>query len=486
MNIHSFEVIFTSSDGDNANTINVWNIQTGTNLMTYKNGGICAIRSLGLLGSEYVIAAEKNKPLLKVWPVNSQLPLNNFRLLCPGIVNCVAVNPDKCHIAISVQEKLHVYLVSSGKLLGTGASHFQPIKVMKWSSDGFIIVCGGEDGQVTVWLISTIICKEKESEPMYIFCDHSAPVTDIEITPGGLKAQLITVSRDRTSKIYDLRDGLLLLTVIFEIELTAVCSNIIDHDIFVGANNGEILQINQRSFPRTKEYHLNTHDKRSSFIGHNRAITCLSVSLDGELLLSGSNDFTVKVWQIASKQCLKILQHKGQITNAFFTVTPKQSFNNELKPSIHISNFMKSEPEDNDNVISVYTKRDLIRPKHFSMLNEGDCITNNYSTKPTKKISEHAKQLSEEIESLKSVNKQMFFFLTKEILEKDKKENSDKMFVNNVNGDKSDDLAENSNEAIESNKNVQGVRKKIKKLEVPKFNDHEGKRKRKARVKFDL
>lgn len=41
-------------------------------------------------------------------------------------------------------------------------------------------------------------------------------------------------------------------------------------------------------------------------------VTCLSVSTDGSLLLSGSHDETVRLWDIQSKQCLKTMNHKGR------------------------------------------------------------------------------------------------------------------------------------------------------------------------------
>ena len=41
-------------------------------------------------------------------------------------------------------------------------------------------------------------------------------------------------------------------------------------------------------------------------------MTCLSVSTDGSLLLSGSHDETVRLWDIQSKQCLKTMNHKGR------------------------------------------------------------------------------------------------------------------------------------------------------------------------------
>lgn len=41
-------------------------------------------------------------------------------------------------------------------------------------------------------------------------------------------------------------------------------------------------------------------------------MTCLSVSTDDSLLLSGSHDETVRLWDIQSKQCLKTMNHKGR------------------------------------------------------------------------------------------------------------------------------------------------------------------------------
>lgn len=40
-------------------------------------------------------------------------------------------------------------------------------------------------------------------------------------------------------------------------------------------------------------------------------VTCLSVSTDGSVLLSGSHDETVRVWDVQSKQCIRTLTLKG-------------------------------------------------------------------------------------------------------------------------------------------------------------------------------
>ncbi len=42
-------------------------------------------------------------------------------------------------------------------------------------------------------------------------------------------------------------------------------------------------------------------------------MTCLSVSLDGTRLVSGSRDTSVRVWDVFSGQCVKTLAHKGVV-----------------------------------------------------------------------------------------------------------------------------------------------------------------------------
>lgn len=40
-------------------------------------------------------------------------------------------------------------------------------------------------------------------------------------------------------------------------------------------------------------------------------VTCLSVSADGSVLLSGSQDETVRLWDVQSKQCTRTMTLKG-------------------------------------------------------------------------------------------------------------------------------------------------------------------------------
>jgi WD40 repeat protein len=41
-------------------------------------------------------------------------------------------------------------------------------------------------------------------------------------------------------------------------------------------------------------------------------VISLSLSMDGLTLLSGSKDCTARVWDVSSRQCLRVLEHKGR------------------------------------------------------------------------------------------------------------------------------------------------------------------------------
>ena len=46
-----------------------------------------------------------------------------------------------------------------------------------------------------------------------------------------------------------------------------------------------------------------------------KQVTCLCVSMDGVVLVSGSHDFDVRIWDIASHQCIRKIPHKGNTCN---------------------------------------------------------------------------------------------------------------------------------------------------------------------------
>lgn len=366
-----------------------------------------------------------------MWAVNNSDTIQNVKFVLPSKANSLAVSPDGCYLIAAIQENIYIWKIATGKMLTMLTKHYQPINCIKFVDDGSHFVSGGQDGQVIVWSLSAAVgnAYQMESvEPLHAFSDHALPVTDLWIGTGGMRAILVSVSMDRTCKIYDIGSGNMLLSLVFQEMLTAVTLDRVEIGLFVGTSLGNIYHYRLQPHPRTREYHITDEDKlNNKFTGHTKTVTCLAVSLDEQTLMSGSEDSNVMTWNIQSRSLLKTLPHKGPITNAIFILTPQVMFNREAKLELITKNFqrMKDSIESREKeVIEVMVTPEMNDPSYrllpdiFSPHPEkpgiisGTTITSNGSSD-----SEIAK-LKAEIEKLKKVNKELFEFSSKNVMKK--------------------------------------------------------------------
>ncbi|XP_035509373.1 WD repeat-containing protein 18-like [Morone saxatilis] len=86
-----------------------------------------------------------------------------------------------------------------------------------------------------------------------------------------------------------------------------------EYFLFCGGSDGNIFQVSlcSQNLSRDKSFQSDS-DGNQVFKGHRNLVTCLSVSMDGTLLLSGSHDETVRLWDVQSKQSIRCLTHKGK------------------------------------------------------------------------------------------------------------------------------------------------------------------------------
>lgn len=372
--------------------------------------------------------------MLHIWPVNSQEQIQGVRFVAPGKVTALTVSPDGNYCVAAVSETIYIWQMCSGNMLAVLSRHYQSVTSLKFTDDGSHFISAGHDGMLLVWKLSSVIAfgsNSHEATPLYSFSDHALPITDIYIGKGGIRAYLISVSLDRTCKLYDLSSGTLLLNLVFPEALTAITMDHLDTKVYVGTANANIFEFNLQSPPRNKEYHVSNEAitaAKQRFIGHSGTVTTLSISLDGETLLSGSNDENVCVWHIPSRQLIRTLPHKGPITNAFFLLTPKHMFDQETKLHLPINNFKRMMDqqgnEDNDVIEMLVTESlemDDVNGAEVIFVNGGAAkevgSTNGYS-----KIddTEDVAALKAEVQRLKKINKELFQYATTNLLRDNK------------------------------------------------------------------
>ena len=201
--------------------------------------------------------------------------------------------------------------------------------------------------------ILSIIFLQGEAEPEFSWSDHSQAVTSIYITKSLISPLIFTVSLDQTCKVHDLFTGKTLLNVQLNEPLHSVTVDNGQQKFFVGSASGKIFMIDLLNPPREINYSPNVSARK--FIGHEKAVTCLSVYIDGSLLLSGSDDSSARVWDIDSGQCLRILVHRGPLTNAFFCPKFKHFEAEKFQPRKVVAQFEKKLDPDAPFTVDVWT-----------------------------------------------------------------------------------------------------------------------------------
>ncbi len=191
---------------------------------------------------------------------------------------------------------------------------------------------------------------EREIEPMYSFSNHSLPITSVHCTQAS-NPKLVTTSLDGTCIIWDLASGMEICSFKFFSGIQCAVMSPTEHSLFVGSTNGKIYETNLYAFApeyqegsslrssstastsdvsssffakvnvstgigniktfSVEDYSSNTEKTASNtsqshvsviYRAHTNAITELSISRDGTVLVSSSKDGSVRLWDIVSKQ----------------------------------------------------------------------------------------------------------------------------------------------------------------------------------------
>lgn len=331
----SLECVFTSDATGQLFNACAWDVVSGSVLAQYK-GNTSGPRTLCMLGSEYLVSAQPEKPVLQVWSLQRK---DHKHMVCPGKVTALAASPDGSHCVAGIQEKIYVWQVCSGDLLAVLSRHFQPVTCLRFSDDGARFVSASRDGQVLAWDLADA-AGAGSAEPLHAWTQHSHDVTDLYVGQGGDLARVYSVSLDQTLRAYALDTGEVLTTAVLDAALAAVAVDPEEGSAFAGASSGKIFQVSLHN-NQNPECVLRAE---ATFIGHQARVSCLSISFDGLLLVSGSDDTTARIWDVPSKQCIHILHHKGALTNAFIALTPAAltQATKAVPPSLPLTTFKRS------------------------------------------------------------------------------------------------------------------------------------------------
>jgi pre-rRNA-processing protein IPI3 len=239
-------------------------------------------------------------------------------------MSCIAVSPSGMYLAAgSYDGKISLWELTTGDLVGYIANaHYKQVTAIRFTGDSTCFVSGSNDSSIRVWMISSVV-KNLNPSSKYLFTEHSLPITDLYCTSSLFSTtRLFSCSSDTSLKVYDLSSGSVLTSFSFPEPVTTITVNTTQTIVFVGSSCGKIYRIDLNTISDSSLKTINTdfiNNTMNDVIGkgyfhHTKSINGLSLSIDESLLVSGSDDGKVVVWDIKSLQPLRIFEsHRGNV-----------------------------------------------------------------------------------------------------------------------------------------------------------------------------
>ncbi|KAJ4966810.1 hypothetical protein NE237_018659 [Protea cynaroides] len=227
--------------------------------------------------------------------------------------------------------EIYFWEVASGRLLKRWHAHYRAVTCLVLSEDESLLISGAEDGCVRVWSLLMMfddIGREAAKHPyIYNFNEHTLRVTDVVSGHGGCNAIIVSASEDRTCKVWSLSKGKLLRSIEFPSIIDAIVLDPGEHVFYAGSRDGKIF-IAALTGESTLSSSYGKHII-GSLSEHSNAVTCLAFSSIGTLLVSGSVDGLIRVWDTKTHNIVRIFKHAKGLNNIFVVRQPFIGINRE-------------------------------------------------------------------------------------------------------------------------------------------------------------
>lgn len=323
------------------------NLHTGSQISSFKQS---SSPKHGLQVTQcHIFANQSQKSLLHIYSHDKEGV--EQKIVLPEKLSCIQISPNGTWLAGGgFSGRLLLWELKSGNLLYARSTHYQEITCIEFTQDESCIITGSKDSRVQVWNIVDLVdlmMLSDEVKPMVTWSHHTLEVTGLYVGYGNsYDCRVFTSSADSTIRSYDLRTKSLLTTYSLPEPVVALTVDPLERVIYAGLASGKIRMLSLYEAGQSGHIEVQGGAQRivtvpaesDAFLRqHEAAITCMKVSLDGNILVSGDANGHIFSWDVLTKQVLrKFRPHRGSISGISVISRLKPLANEPKKQIVHI------------------------------------------------------------------------------------------------------------------------------------------------------
>jgi WD40 repeat protein len=291
--------IISSSDD---RIIRIWDRSTGSCIATLEGHSAPVLSAACSPDGEKIISGSQDSTV-RIWCSNSGILINIFQRHW-GPVRSVAYSPTSHLVASGSDDRLiHLWNAQTGQRFKTLMGHMDPVRSVAFSSDGASLVSGSSDSTIRIWDTTTADCK-------MTFRDFTGSVRSVALSPDGNTA--LSGSDGHSICIWDISFGPDQQVHQSNEDLTG------DITSLALSSSGDRIASSSTNEYGIQIRDLSTGEKTLALIGHSDQVNSLDFSMDGQYLLSGSEDGTIRVWDAKTNYTGQTLIHDSPVRTAIF------------------------------------------------------------------------------------------------------------------------------------------------------------------------
>jgi len=323
---------------------------------------------------EYVLTGSSDKTVRLWQPENDE---SKIVFTASSEITALAVSPNGINFAAGTKAGIvSIHYMKSGNKIREIKAHSAGVSSIAYSPDGGRLLTGaGEfDGSAKVWDTNT-------GDLLQTFTGHKRDVRSVVFSSDGTKA--LTgggtgyPSYQGEAKLWDVQTGNVLATfesgsdyvfdAVFTPDETAV---LIAPDYILSANLQIARLFDVETTASIKTFPPNTADLRSS--AHSNEITSIDISPDASLLVTGSTDKTIKLWDMnTGGHIYTFPAHDHFVNSVVFSPDGKSILSGSDDGTAKLWNIVDVPPTPTPTPVPTSTPF----PSSFPRVDPGDLIT---------------------------------------------------------------------------------------------------------------